>query len=532
MEAKKTELLANARDQGLLLDSPKELETSTGLTEQDKLSDSFLTSFTRQFPDLGLLYSKMKDKMNVGDRDERAQAILYQMIRYLSENTKTLRDEYNGCLAKGESKEFCADKAKHKFFYDTHSLSHFFRRVCPAYFTRSEEEKKNTCKNLNEKVTKIFEGSFEGGCKTSDPSKQIGVPGNDLTCLFTAVDEGSAIYANYDELKKTGGLTNAGSKAWSFPAQKEKQDLARKASEDDGKKPASISIGDQAPPRSDGSSLARSTTPSQGGHHSGHRSPASNAGPVYNYDPGVGFEDRLKSELSQQPAPARKVLQDAGRVLADMAVPRAQAETRPEADTSALAVEAPMALANRATIAGDLEVVTALNAGMTNSNTFAPRDSASGKTVASAAKGQSQGQPAAASNKIASDDRPGSGSDRQAGRSPASTETASKSGRGSSSKKSQGTTASSFGKTGPSGSEKVTSHAEGLRYLQHQLLKHFRDNPKDALERLKSGSLSNELTSDLIEAKDDEGHAYGSKSPKVQIWYDKTAGVFKGIPDL
>ncbi|MFL5815100.1 MAG: hypothetical protein ACJ763_16105 [Bdellovibrionia bacterium] len=537
VEAKKNELLANAGDQGQLLDSPKELETSTGLTEQDKLTDSFLTAFIHQIPELAPLYSKMKDKINVGDRDERAQTILYQMIKYLSENTKTLREEYNGCLAKGESKESCAEKSKDKFYNQSHSLSHFFRRVCPAYFTHSELEdgKHNACKKLNDKVTEVFENSFRRGCKTQDTSKQIGVPGNDLTCLFNAIDEGSTIYANYDQAKKAGDVTNARSKALSSPAQKEAKDVAGKSSEDDGKKPPSISIGDQTSSRSDGSSLARSTTPSSGtpshgGHRSAHRSPASSSGPVYSYDPGAGFEDQLKGELSQQPAPARKVLQDAGRVLADMAVPRAQAETRSEADTSALAVQAPAALSNRATIAGDLEVVTALNAGMTNSSASAQRDSGSAKTASSAAKGQSQGQAASAANKVASDDR--TGSDREAGRSPSSTEAASKAGRESSSKKSQGTTASSSGKTGPSGSEKVTSQAEVLNHLQHQLLKHFRDQPKDALERLKSGSLSSELASDLIEAKDDEGRAYGSKSPKVKIWYDKTAGVFKGLPDL
>jgi hypothetical protein len=526
---REAELLKGAKENGALLDDPDELEQGVDKPERDRTTDSFLTSFSNQIPALKNIYQIAVDKLNTNSHDDRAKAIMYQMIQCLGKTTNKMREEYDSCLSSGNDKSKCASDVRHLFTNGRYGLNRFFRRVCPTYFTDAENAK-TRCERINKVVGDAFNASFSGGCKTTDPAKLIGTPEVNLTCLFDAVDEGKYNYANYEELKKAGkmdgggALMNASTMQSALTPWQKVKEVAGEASEGKGPKPQSVSLADKAPASTDGKTSNRSS----GYSHRG-RSPTSSQGPVINVD-------QLQSELSLQPSPVSKILQDAnqvlenaGHVLADAAIPKAQAENRSAANTQALAIQAPVSFSNRATIAGDLEVVATLNAGMTNSTASAPRDSGSSKNAASAAKGQTQGQ--AASSKVAGDGRPGSASDKQAGRSPASTDQAAKSGKGSSSKGSQGTAASAAGKVGLGGSEKALGHSEEIKRLQHQLLKHFRDNPQDALMRLKSKALSRELALDRIQAVDDEGQAYGSDSPQITIRYDKTARIFRGLPD-
>lgn len=512
---KKGEVLAKAQKAGDLLDAPDLLANDQSQIDKMKLRDAFLTSYAKEIPALETAYNQIKEKY----KDETAISLFSSMLNFLNPTITNIQKDYAKCVADGSSKSDCADTAREAFLYDKRGVVHFFRQVCKSAFT-SEQAAAKPCKDIGKMVVSAFKDSFSGGCKTSDPAKQIGVPGNDLTCLFSASQEGMYNYQHYDQLVKENKLLDADGRPMTNAAVQQAKDTAASASKS-GVQVKSVHIGDQANKKlAQDSSSSRE---SQGRGHSGaNRAPASEASPAYAFDPSRGFESQLTDELRHQPTPARKVLQDAGRVISDLAVPSAEAHTN---DTSSLALKAPESIIpGGSAIGGDLESTRAINIGIVDPLSVIGQNSRSARAKEESAS-KAQGQSAA--------DKSVAASDAASGRSPASA-----SGTPKGSTASTQTKKSSHGHDAKTSAQSQDSKGhipgahDGTHLTQKQLLEFFKDHPREALDKLKSGALSSDLMADHVQAIDDLGHEHGSKDPQIKIWYNSKQGIFMGLPDL
>lgn len=209
-------------------------------------------------------------------------------------------------------------------------------------------------------------------------------------------------------------------------------------------------------------------------------------------------------------------------MISDLAVPSAEAHTN---DTSSLALKAPESIIpGGSAIGGDLESTRAINIGIVDPLSVIGQNSRSVRAKEESAS-KAQGQSAA--------DKSVAASDAASGRSPASASGTPK-----------GSAASTQAKRSSHGHDAKTSAQsqdnkghipgahDGTHLTQKQLLEFFKDHPREALEKLKSGTLLSDLVTDHVQAKDDLGHEHGSKTPQIKIWYNSKQGIFMGLPDL
>ncbi len=520
----KEQLLADAAQKGNLLEAPELLANASEKLMDKKARDAYLTSFSNQIPALRVAYSEIKEKIN-DEHGNRAEAIFSSMLGFVGQLTNKIQDDYASCLARGGNKTECAETLQHEFLYGKKGITGFFRSVCPTYFSTSENKDK-PCRDFGKSIVNIFKDSFSGGCKTDDSSKMMGVPGHNLTCLFSAITDGKYNLAHYDELAKEKKLIDSSSDPMTNAPLQEAKETAGKASSGVGQQLKSVHIPNQANKEiareSSGAARSGSDKSDRSTDRSWRRSPASTPSSANTFDPSNGFEDQLKNELYQQPTPVKQMLSDASRVISDMAIPSAEADTRH--DTSSLAIRAPSALG------GVTESLRSINVAITTPSSQLVKASPASRSQTSV--------PAS----------PDSSSTSGASRSPASSSNASKNASAASSSPSsqnkEGQSKAGQNKTGPNNTKGTvgSSNQENNRHLaasgmslrsrQKQLLEFFKNEPAAALKKLKNKSLTSDLSENGIEAKDDEGQSHGSKSPQIKIWYDSSAGVFKGLPDL
>jgi hypothetical protein len=522
--------------------------------QDKKVRDALITALDHQIPAIEVAFNNFKTDVNDYAHPDRAQKILSELIKFVGTTANQLRPEYESCISSGEGPEKCAVKIEHillngKNGDSKHGLNHFFRVNCRTYFTKSEASER-PCSSLRDEIFKALDESFSGGCKTSDPSKRIGGPKKDLTCLMNAITEANSNLANYSELDKAGKIIHADSKPRGLLTPQESKDVANNVANGDGNKPHSIEIGDQhsKPDGKQSSSSASSSTPNAAhkGNYSADRSPASSQGDIASNS----FEsfDNLKKQLAAEPSPTSKVFQgffkNANQVMSKLAIPEAEARTRSNTDTSSLSMPAPAPLAfdqptsprdstsGRGTLAGLIEASRASSARAVDSVSSAARKSVAVKGGASDAKApDSKDRTQSTTAKADGDGKASADAGKQKGRSSGSSSDSAKStAKVPGSKKGQTTSgASAAGGTHIDYGSKAADGSDHLSHLRNQFLKHFKDKPKDALARLKSGALSQELRSYFVEAIDDQGHAYGSNVPHLKIWYEN--GIFKGLPD-
>jgi hypothetical protein len=525
----KDRLLAQAGTDGDLIDSPDATPDSPLLSNSKILRDSFLTGFAARIPNLEKAYNLLKEKFN-NARDERIENMFFALINYMGGKGERLQAQYTTCLSKGKGADLsdiqsqCANDLKHSFFEGSKSLNHFFRKVCPTYFM-TEENKEKPCKEINSRLVEVFEASFKSGCKTQDPSRRIGAPGNDLTCLFQAIQDAKNNVAHYSELVQAGKITNSDGKSMVLTSDQEADKIARRAQEVGRKNPK----------------LAKSPEPrAREIPHLHRRAPISAQGAFQSFDPSEkDFADKLRQQFDQQqPSAVASVFQHADKVL-DMAIPNAEADTArlPEEQASS-AARAAQAISSgnvptESNISENIDVVRNIKFGP-NAKAKSDLNSQGEQTLngkSNEINGRSPASTSATASAPSKQDGQRDPKDSKGSTGSSTTSKAGKSGRSGASdhRSSAGQSASS----NSSGGDEFKSDLKNtnLTRQQYDFLMFFKTKPSQALIQLKSGKLEDKLNSNQVLATDDQGVPHGPESAHIRIKYDRSQRRFTGLPE-